>query len=333
MNKTPKIFLGPISKNIVDSVIDFANKNSVCFGLIPSRRQIEKNGGYVNNWTTKAFINYVKIKTDNILLVRDHCGPSQGALEDDGIESFIEDCKYFDVIHIDVWKKHTNYFEGLNKTIEFINLGYEHNPNLLYEIGTEEAIRKFSAEELDNFLSDLKTSLNPCIFSKIKYLVIQSGTKLEKNNNTGNHDPIKIKDMIKVVKKYNLLSKEHNADYLPNEILEEKFKAGLDSINIAPEFGQIETQTILSEIKKINSDYLFDNFFNICLMSKKWIKWVSENYIPEQNKEELINICGHYVFSDQKFKEIKKNLPDIDVKIKKNLKNRLVDLLKISNKF
>jgi hypothetical protein len=333
MNKNPKIFLGPMSKTIVDSVIDFVNKNSVCFGLIPSRRQIEKDGGYVNNWTTKSFIDYIKTKTDNVLLVRDHCGPSQGILEDDGIESFIEDCKYFDVIHIDVWKKHTKYFEGLNKTIEFINLGYEYNTNLLYEVGTEEAIRKFSVEELDNFLSDLKTSLNPHIFSKIKYLVIQSGTKLEKNNNTGNYNPEKMKDMINLAKKYNLISKEHNADYLSNEILEEKFKAGLDSINIAPEIGQIETKTILSEIKKINSDYLFNNFFDICLNSKKWIKWVSEDYLPEKNKEELINICGHYVFSHQKFKEIKDSLPDIDIKIKKNIKNRLIDLLKITNKF
>ena len=74
----PKIFIGPMSKNIVDAIIDYSNDNNVHIGLIPSRRQIEFDGGYVNNWTTQEFCDYVKSKTNNILLVRDHSGPLQG---------------------------------------------------------------------------------------------------------------------------------------------------------------------------------------------------------------------------------------------------------------
>ena len=50
-----KICFGPMSKNIVDVIIEIANKNKKTITLIPSRRQIEYNGGYVNNWTTKYF--------------------------------------------------------------------------------------------------------------------------------------------------------------------------------------------------------------------------------------------------------------------------------------
>ena len=45
-----------MSKNVVDAVIEF---NSPSIGFIPSRRQIDFIGGYVNNWTTKEFSNYV----------------------------------------------------------------------------------------------------------------------------------------------------------------------------------------------------------------------------------------------------------------------------------
>ena len=62
--KNTKIFIGPMSKNVVDSVIEYCNDNNVNIGLIPSRRQVENTGGYVNNWTTKEFCEYVKSKTD-----------------------------------------------------------------------------------------------------------------------------------------------------------------------------------------------------------------------------------------------------------------------------
>lgn len=49
----PKYYIGPMSKNIVDAIIEFSNKTNHSVGLIPSRRQIEWDGGYVNNWTTE----------------------------------------------------------------------------------------------------------------------------------------------------------------------------------------------------------------------------------------------------------------------------------------
>lgn len=320
---TPKYFIGPMSKNIVDSIIEFCNNTNNTIGLIPSRRQVENTGGYVNNWTTQEFTEYVKSKTDKILLVRDHSGPQQGQLNDDGYESLKEDCKHLDIIHIDPWKKYPAFNLGLKETIRMIEYCYELNPNIQFEVGTEEAIRRFEPYELSDLVHQLKSRLTLEVFNQIKYLVIQSGTSLKGTNQTGNYDSTRLKEMIEVCRQNNLISKEHNGDYIPVSIIKEKFDLGLDSINIAPEFGLIETQTYLDNIKE---DNIFNEYWKICFESKKWEKWVNKDFNPYINKEELIKICGHYVLSFKEFLVIKEKYPYIDTEIKKRIYSKLIEL-------
>lgn len=320
--------IGPVTKNTVDVVIDIVNEFDHDFSFIPSRRQIEYNGGYVNNWTTEEFCKYVKEKSNNkIIIERDHGGPGQGKIEDDGLESFKEDCKYMDIIHIDPWKKYPSYNEGLKKTIELIEYCYSQNSNILYEIGTEEGIRPFSVEELDTFVSDIKRRLIPSIFEKIKYVVIQCGTRLLEQTNIGVYDEDKLQKMLNVVNKYGLIAKEHNGDWISQETIKSKGSYGLSTINIAPEFGSIETTIILNEIKK-NPEH-FETLYQICYNSNTWKKWVSADFIPEENKEKLIIICGHYIFMNPLFLQLKEKYPEIDDKIKLILKYRFYELLNI----
>jgi hypothetical protein len=319
-----KYFIGPMSKNVVDTIVEFCNKTHNTIGLIPSRRQIEWDGGYVNNWTTKNLSEYITQRSNLITLQRDHSGPDQGQYDDNGYQSLSEDCKYLDLIHIDPWKKYPIFNLGLKETIKMIEHCYDLNPNLEYEIGTEEAIRRFELYELDELVSQLKNTLDPEVFAKIKYLVIQSGTSLKGTTQTGEYDSDRLKNMISIAKKYNLLTKEHNGDYIPVSIIKEKFDLGLDAINIAPEFGLIETQTYLDNIKE---DSILDKFFNICYESKKWVKWVNEDFDPFTNKIDLIKICGHYVLSTPQFlSEIKSQFPNIDNQIKFNIKTKLNEL-------
>jgi hypothetical protein len=323
----PKIYIGPISKNIVDAIIEFCDETNNKIGLIPSRRQVEHNGGYVNNWTTEEFSEYSnKTKKSVLLLKRDHSGPGQGYIEDDGFESLKEDCKYLHLIHIDPWKKYPKYKDGLKWTIDMIKFCYNQNPSIEYEVGTEESIRRFEVDTLDKLIMDLQLNLDRHIYNKIKYIVIQSGTSLKENNNTGKYDKDRLVSMIEVAKSYNLLSKEHNGDYLPVKLIREKFNLGLDAINIAPEFGQIETKVYLNNIKNSRPE-LFDKLYEICYISGRWKKWVDENFDCKNNKEELINICGHYILADKNFiGEIKNNFPNIDNEIKENIKLKLTEL-------
>jgi hypothetical protein len=315
--KLPKYFIGPVSKNVVDAIVEFCSNTNNIIGLIPSRHQVEWNGGYANNWTTEEFSKYVT----TLPLQRDHSGPGQGNNDDDGFESLVYDAKHFQLIHIDPWKKYPRYLDGLEKTIEMIKFAYDINPQLIFEVGTEEAIRPFEADELDQLVVDLRVALPKEIYKRIKYLVIQSGTSLKGTDQIGKYNPDRLKQMIKVTKKHNLLSKEHNGDYIPVEVIEEKFDLGLDAINIAPEFGLIETLTYLSEIK---DKKVFDRFWQICYDSKRWVKWVNPGFDPYMNKEQLIKICGHYVLTNPEFiSEIKSQFPNIDTKVKNNVTRKL----------
>ena len=78
--------VGPMSKNCIDASLELASDYDIPLFLIASRRQIDSGefgGGYVNNWTTKEFSNYVidQDKKGNILLSRDHGGPWQNNKE------------------------------------------------------------------------------------------------------------------------------------------------------------------------------------------------------------------------------------------------------------
>ena len=306
-----KYFIGPMSKNVVDAVIEH-NGN---FGFIPSRRQVDYNGGYVNNWSTGEFATYVG---GRVPIGRDHGGAGQGYSEDDGYESFLHDYKYFDIIHIDPWKKYQKFEDGLEETLAVLNYIYNMDQSVMFEVGTEEAIRKFTVDELDTLLRTLSEFE---FFDNIEYAVVQSGVGLDlgKQTNTGTFDSNRLKEMVNVCKKFGKKSKEHNGDYLSSVEYKSRFDLGLDSINIAPEFGQLETLCYLDEMGDDIEDY-----YQICYESKRWEKWVSKDFIPEDNKKELIKICGHYVFSDEEFTLIK---PDIDHKIKRVIKNKLERLI------
>ena len=179
-------------------------------------------------------------------------------------------------------------------------------------------------------ISDLKNNLDHELYSKIKYVVVQSGTALLGNKNIGEYKSDKLIRMIDICNKHGLVSKEHNGDYLEDVILNNKFRNGLDSINIAPEFGQIETKIILDEIR--GNDILFNEFYNICYDSKRWVKWVSKDFDPEKNKEDIINISGHYTFSDSRFLEMKKSFSqDIDERIKLAIYQRIDRFIKNSS--
>ena len=316
---SPNIFIGPMSKNIVDCIIE---KNNVYpIALIPSRRQVDYNGGYVNNWTTKTFSEYVKSKNSNAIICRDHSGPKQGAIDDDGFESLTHDCNYFDMIHIDPWKAYPDFEKGILYTADMINHCLKINHNIKFEIGTEEAIKYFDSEYLRILCNNLKQLLGNN-FDSITHLVIQSGTALKGNNQIGTYDQERLSEMINVAKDFDKLSKEHNGDYISKSVIQEKFNLGLDSINIAPEFGFIETNTILQAC----NDELFEKFFNLCYDSMKWLKWVDEDFDPFMRKIELVQICGHYLFSNDEFKETILPYINVQERIVENINHKLDEL-------
>ena len=288
--KNIKYYLGPMTENIIDAVIEYSNETGILFGFVPSRRQIEWDGGYTG-FTTHNFINYVRDNSEHIIIERDHAGIGQGKELDNGMLSILKDAEdNIDLIHIDPWKIYKNYDDGLRETLDTINFILHINDNINFEVGTEEAILKFSSIGLYRLLKDLKNNLGD-YFSKIKYAVIQSGTSLQGTKNTGEFNLNRLKEMVEVCNEFGVMSKEHNGDYLSKKEIQLRFDNGLNAINIAPEIGVFETKLLLDHI---NNNEDFETIFNICVNGGNWRKWVPYNFIPELNKRELIKICGHY---------------------------------------
>lgn len=311
--KIPKYFICPMSKQIVDAVLLMNSEN---FGLLPTRRQIDYDGGYVNNWDTIGFSEYVKSKNPNIILERDHSGPNQGKVEDDGYESYTNDCKYFDIIHIDPWKLPNSKVNGIAHTFNILNYLYSENPNVKYEIFTEETIIRIEDFELENMLQFLNSNLKYEIFENIEMVVIQSGVGLDLVNmkNTGNFNLERLNSMVSICEKFGKKTKEHNGDYLSNDELEIRFNNGVDSLNIGPEIAQIQTLTYLEHMNEVQ----IDEFYKICFNSKKWEKWVKPDF-DMNDKKKLIQVCGHYCYNDYE-------LPNIDDIIIEKITDKLKSL-------
>ena len=278
---TPKVFLGPMTKNVVDAAIGLPYP----VAFIPSRRQIDCNSGYVNGWNTKTFANYVTGISPNALLERDHGGPNQGSdPSDDGLGSLIIDSRYLDIIHIDPWKSHKDIESGIKKTIELINHCNSRSSRIKFEVGTEEAIRKFTSEELTYLLVELRKALPERLFRRIEFVVVQSGVGLDIVNqkNTGVFDPARLRSMVGIAKDFGIKTKEHNGDYISAEEIHTRFDLGLDAINIAPEFGQYETQALID----IGDAVLHEQMISKCKSNETMFsKWFENNSI---NDDELL---------------------------------------------
>ena len=357
--KATLLAVGPMSKNCVDATIEIANEKKVPIMIIASRRQIdskELGGGYVNNWNTRKFSSYVKKRDKNklITLCRDHGGPWQNSIEiekkfnsikamNSAKKSYMEDIDSgFKIIHIDTCLSLNGTEKSKKKTLNRLfelykfcsNYAKKKKKNIFFEIGTEEQSGTTNTQkELEETLNK---TINFCKRNKLKkptFVVIQSGTRVMEMRNIGTFEApfrveneipaeIQIPKMIEICKKYKVLMKAHNTDYLSNEALNCYPRLGINAANIAPEFGVIESKKILEIMTSLKLRSLKNSFIKLSLNSNKWKKWMIKD--SKTNNYEKAIISGHYIFSDKKFSKIKENLV---IALKKKGQN-LDDILK-----
>ena len=338
--KSTLLGAGPMSKNCVLSAINLANQKNVPIILIASRRQIECEefgGGYVNNWSTEEFSNFVK-KNDKkklIFLARDHGGPWQGTEEEKlnlyksmsaAKKSFeIDIDNDFKFIHIDTSiepNKKVSTQKSLNRFYELFEHCVEYakkkNKKILFEIGTEEQSGSTNTpDELEFTLNEIEKFCKKKKYEMPKFVVIQSGTKVVEMRNIGSFEsPLRIENelaveiqlpkMIEICNKFKILMKEHNADYLTNHSLSLHPKLNIHAANIAPEFGVVESKSLLSLMLENKFYKEADKFLDISYSSKKWKKWMLPN--SKASKREKSIISGHYIFANNQFQNLKKEL-------------------------
>jgi hypothetical protein len=360
--------IGPMSKNCVDVVIELVNSHKIPLMLIASRRQIESaelGGGYVNNWTTEEFSKYVEKndKNQNIILCRDHGGPYQNENEnkknysfnevmDNAKKSFSVDIQSnFQIIHIDPTENLISDLtqdEMLNRIYDLYEFCYSTAKKFNKKIFVEISLGKedggiSSISEIEYGIKKIKEFCNKNKLPLPLFMVIKTGNHVLETKNIGILEDIvdgkgleeegEIKKMIKFCNEEEIMIKEHNGDYLAGHALRYHPKVGIHGINVAPEFGVIETKAILTWLEQNNLHEFEEKFIDIAYNSKKWEKWMMPN--SKTTRKDKAIIAGHYIFSSKEFEilkneilETKEKEESFDEFLKNEIKNSILKYLK-----
>jgi len=300
-----KLAFGPMSKEIIETIFMVSEREQTPLMLIASRNQIDHNFGYVMKTPEYAmFISDMKRKYPNsdVLVCRDHCGPgfgnpqeSRGQL-DTTMETIQNDIKFgFQLLHIDLCKYDASFSQKIASTIHLLEFAFDQNEFIEFEVGTDE-----NDGVLDTDVSRYEEILDIIGTWKPMFYVVQTGSLVKENTNTGRFEGQAMWDVFDMIRKRGIKVKEHNADYLSgNEIL--RRNGVVDAMNIAPQLGLIQTQTVMSlaNIYGIDTSRFTDKVFD----DGKWQKWVNDACIF-RDKGLAVLVAGHYHFNSDEYMEI-----------------------------
>ena len=300
-----KVAIGPMSSETIEAVFRYSNLYRKELMLISSKNQIDWNKGYVNNWSTAEYMNFVtqmrkKYPQAKVGICRDHCGPGFNGNDDikDVYKTIDADIKAgFDLIHIDFChfkgskdeqfkasKKAIEYCKKLNKNIR-IEVGTDENAGINYGLPNIDELER----EIDFFSS----------FSDPEFYVVQTGSLVMEINQVGSFNKPFVEEVHKLVSKKGMKLKEHNADYLSKEDI--ALRDGIvDAQNIAPQLGVVQTQFVLAKCSIYGVDPT--EFLATVYDGGKWKKWLQDN--TAENKMLCATIAGHYHFTSPAYQKL-----------------------------
>lgn len=319
--------IGPMSSEIIEAIFRYSHYHRKELMIIASKNQIDYGGGYVNNWTTKDFADFVQAQkkeyfNSNVRICRDHCGPGFNNIYDlaDSYKTIEEDIKNgFDLIHIDFCHFKGTKEEQLKESKKAIEHCLKLNPDIFLEVGTDENTgTNYSlpnVEELQREVSFFKGFCNP------EFYVVQTGSLVKEINQVGSFNEKFIANMLGILKENDIKLKEHNADYLSKKEISLRSNI-VDAMNIAPQLGAVQTQFVLTKCLTYGIDYRA--FLEEAYLGKKWQKWLHNN--SAENKNLCSIIAGHYHFSSDKYQAIIKQLAERE-DIKENIINVIMDVI------
>lgn len=348
--KFTHIGVGPMSYNLLRAALELSKEKDFPLILIASRNQVDSDrfgGGYVCGFDQKRFVETTDKIADEIgydglcYFCRDHGGPWQRDKErkdklpteeamEIGLQSYFDDAEAgFDLLHIDPTKDpHCTGVVPLSTVLErtvwlIEKIEAERKKRgwkeLAYEVGTEETMGGLiDSTAFENFISELKTILDEKGLPMPLFVVGQTGTLTRLTTNVGQYDTPTATKLSDVTHKYGTGLKEHNGDYLSNTILLEHPVIGLDAMNVAPEFGLVETEALL-ELAKIEEKFIpaekrsgiVGILASHAVKSERWRKWMvggkGNASVEEimQNAEDvklITSMCGHYTLEDAEVK-------------------------------
>jgi hypothetical protein len=358
-----QIGIGVVSRNVVDATVELAQEHDVSLMLIASRRQVdaaEFGGGYVQGFTPQTLAKRVRAldARGRIVLCRDHGGPWQGSsgldvppeqAMDEARTSFVADLEAgFDLLHIDTSPSPPGDTGGVDaakqRLLELYNdcwsAASERGLAIAFEVGDEEQANV--VEGLDQprlLLTALAEQRRETGAPAPLFVVVQTGTKVMERRNVGSLSApyrvggqmppqILLPQVMALVREFGTHLRQHNTDYLTDEILRWHPLLGIHAANIAPEYGVEETLGLLAIMEGRGASDLSDAFLTLAYDTDKWRKWELEGTSATDRERAIW--AGHYVFSTPAFAEIRARLLERTGLDSEGLDQRLKDRIKAS---
>ena len=337
--------IGPMSHNLLRAAFGLAAEKDFPLMLIASRNQVDSDalgGGYVCGFDQKRFTETSLAIAGDVgfdglcWFCRDHGGPWQRDKEradrlpvEEAMriaeQSYIDDIENgFHLLHIDPTK---DPFCGetvplghvLDRTVELIAYVEKERVRrgigeIAYEAGTEETNGGLTEPAaFEDFIRGLKERLTALGLPMPIFVVGQTGTLTRLTENVGHYDTKTASTLSAIVKKYGTGLKEHNGDYLASRILLEHPVIGVTAMNVAPEFGLVETEALF-ELAAFEDNFFPDSrsetariITRHAIAGERWRKWMmgDKRTAPAEqiaaNAEDaalVAKMCGHYTLHD-----------------------------------
>ena len=106
--------------------------------------------------------------------------------------------------------------------------------------------------------------------------------------------------MSNLAEEYNIRIKDHNCDYLDFADVKLRKISGIGALNVAPSFGAFESKILINIASSLQLFKLIENFKNVVLQKKKWIKWCYDN----SNNNIKFFSSAHYFFMHESYFEL-----------------------------
>jgi fructose/tagatose bisphosphate aldolase len=317
-----RLGFGPMSFEIVNILSTYASRGNPLM-IIASRNQVDATSGYV--MTTRTLVDYIGVKSDYLLMCRDHCGPyfldSEKTLPglaaiDATKKTIAADIDAgFDLIHIDTSRCLGTY----QVAEELIKFSLDLNPNIMFEFGTEENIGV--AAGISKYKEDVAFASQ---FPNMQFVVAQTGSLTSEDKQAGTFELDAVSELVNYAETAGVKLKEHNADYLTSDQIQLRRQAGVHALNIAPQLGVIQTRVIKDACLEYNLTEEWNDFSNAVIDSGKWQKWM----IMGGGDELKVDVAGHYLFKHPSFHRIVYSLENLtDWRL--TLEKEIVSLLEL----
>lgn len=351
--------VGPVSETVLEAALEVSRRRSFPPIFIASRNQVDAGrfgGGYLlGGIDQEGFVDLIREKQRRIgysgplYICRDHGGPWQRDAElterlpvDQAMElarlSLEEDLSSgFNYLHIDPTKcPHPFDRKQLVAwTLELVahceDFRRSRNlPPVDYEIGAEDIQGGITSEaDFTAFLAQTCADLGKAGLPLPTCIVGQTGTLTRLDRNVGRFDRRATARLVEAAQRFGVGLKEHNGDYLSAASCRLHPQLGVAAMNVAPEFGLVETDALLALaaledklpregwISQAELSGLPDHMRELTFSGTPWEKWLTpelkarpREWVQADQAMRLLitRVCGHYTFAEGSVRKARERL-------------------------